>query len=187
MVLVASGWLLGTGAHRDAAQAACLRPSVVITPRAAPAGSTVTVQGREWRTGCNDTVDCPNGGPCAKNPSAPPHRGIRLRFSQGTNNDALGVVDASNDASFSFTAVVPTWARAGAATVKAEDVAVGFLVGDNAGGVAIAPPSFALAPGTAGEPLPKTGGGQTGALAGLAALLVALAVRRLSLRRPSLR
>lgn len=163
--------------HRTPAKAACLPPAVTVTPKAAPAGSTVVVSGHGWSAGCADTVGCPTDGPCAADPGSPPRSGIQLRFSQGRHGDWLGTTDADTGNRFSFSAVVPGWAKPGAATVSADNVASGFRVAARSAGSAhelgATSPVPALA--GAGPDLPKTGSA-TNLAAGISALLLVAAL-----------
>jgi hypothetical protein len=179
------------GGRNQAAHGACMPPSIQVSPRGAPPGSTVTITGTGWKEGCNDTVQCPQSGPCSVDESKPARTGIELRFSQGRNSDGLGTVDAGNDSRFTYTAVIPMWAKTGAATLKADEVITGFSVKDAASG---APAGLAtlvsgrdLAAGGAGdagltggsgEPLPRTGFDGGLALAGAGACLAAAAALR---------
>jgi hypothetical protein len=183
VVLGASGLLLGA-AERSPVSAACMEPALIVTPRQAAPGQTVTVSGRGWRQGCNDTVQCPTNGPCSTDPQAPARTGIEVAFSQGRQSDRLGMADAGNDSNFTVTAVVPRWSKAGAATVRADNVATGFRVVSGSGsaaelgaGAGAAALDVAAAPGE-GEPLPRTGGGSHALVASLA-LVAGLVSRRL--------
>lgn len=156
-LFAASGLLFGLGGQEEPAGAACMAPVIEVSPRSASPGALVTITGYGWRHGCNDTVDCPTGGPCPANSDAPPRTGIRLRFSQGRTGDVLGVADADHNARFTHVATVPQWAKKGAATVAADDVITGFSVAP-AGGTA----------GSAG--FSGSGGGLGGVSVGLGGL-----------------
>ena len=182
MLLVASGLLLGVGSSHSPAGAACMDPTVTVSPRTAGPGAEVLITGKGWKHGCNDTVDCPQGGPCSVDGDAPPRTGISLRFRQGKNTDVLGEVDAGPDSRFAHMAVIPLWATAGAATVSADSVATGFLVASGLGAGA-APVALdatgggsAAAAGPVGEPLAKTGA-ETSAALGMALMAVWAAAR----------
>jgi len=188
-LFVASGLLFAFGGGTDPAEAACMDPVVEIRPRAAGPGDAVTISGYGWRQGCNDTVDCPDGGPCPTDASAPPRTGIRLRFSQGRNNDTLGVADADQNGRFTHQATIPLWAEKGAASVMADGVVTGFAV-TAPGGLDIVPVRLgdptatppAASAGGLGQGLAKTGTEVAYLIAiGLLFIATGSTLRRLSL------
>lgn len=157
-LFVAAGLVFVLGVRGgDRVEAACMQPLVEVSPKSARPGANVTISGYGWRHGCNDTVSCPDGGPCASDPDAPPRTGIRLRFSQGLNSETLGVADGDQNGRFTFVATVPVWATKGAASIRADDVVTGFAVAE--GGPVVVPAELG-----AGDPGDPFGPGGLGAL-----------------------
>src|SRR5207248_5429552 len=99
------------------ANAQCARTVVLDTaPKSAAPGAPVTVTGSGFVAGCPDVVA--NGVP--QDPFHP-ETGINIVFSQGSESVVLATVDADSTNGFEVTVVIPTTAKAGAATISADD------------------------------------------------------------------
>ena len=94
--------------------AQCVGPSITLSPTSGPAGSRVTIFGKDFLGGCNDTSL--NG---VIPPPPPPAKGIGFTFVQGARSWYLGKVNANKDYSFAFTVTVPRNAILGSGQFRA--------------------------------------------------------------------
>jgi len=158
------------------AQASCLGPLSEVSPKTVQASGQLTITGRGFAATCNDVII--NG----QTPlPAKPSTGIRLVFVQNGRSAVLGRVDADQQYRIRRVVIVPTWARPGPASVRADDATVSVTITAARGS----------GPTDAGtSQLPPTGGGPVlpnalvsiGLLA-LGALLMRSAHRRVSVGR----
>lgn len=110
--------------------ASCPAPDLAVTPASAPAGSTVTIEGRHFSSGCSDAISCPNTGPCPSPTPDPPSRGIGISFKQDGETWPLTRVDAGANYGFTVDVKIPEDAQPGPAKfVASGGWSVRFTVG----------------------------------------------------------
>jgi hypothetical protein len=90
--------IVAFGGLTRAVSASCPAPDITVGPARGPSGTHVTISGRHWAVGCNDT----NVG-CTRRPSQDPYRAIQLSIRPAAGGTAmpLGRLDADND-TFAF-------------------------------------------------------------------------------------
>lgn len=144
MGLTAMASLIGA----SPASAACIAPSIAVSPSAGAPGTSVTVVGENWRVGCNDTVTQPVGGTPSPQPPEPPDT-VTVIFTQNGQSQEVGTVTANSDYTFTTRVRVPSSAVPGEAAFTAK----------GRSGQTVAPVPFQV---TAGATAP---GGQTAPVA----------------------
>jgi hypothetical protein len=113
----------------EQANAQCIRTPVLdVTPKSAAPGAPVTVTGSGFVAGCPDVVA--NGVP--QDPFHP-ETGIDIEFTQGSESVVLATVDADSTNSFQLTVDIPTTAKAGTATISADEATADVVVGATRG------------------------------------------------------
>ena len=125
------------------AQASCAGPEIDVSPKTALASGQLTMTGRGFAAGCNDTII--NG---QTPPAAAPTTGIRLVFVQNGRSASLGTVDANAQYTFNSVVAVPAWARPGQASVRA---------GESTASLTITAPGGSGPTDAGPTQLPKTG------------------------------
>lgn len=100
------------------ASAACAGPTLAVSPATGRPGSSVTVSGRDWRVGCNDTFTQPVGGTPSPRPPEPPDS-IALFFMQDGRTVELARITAASDYTFTTEVEIPSSATGGDAAVEA--------------------------------------------------------------------
>ncbi|HET6794748.1 MAG TPA: hypothetical protein VFH45_09915 [Acidimicrobiales bacterium] len=189
--MAGTAWLVASaGTPTAAATAACPPPAITVSPSAAAAGSTVTVRGTNWATGCSGVV-VPGASSTVLAPLRP-LTGIEvaLAFSgaQPTQR-VLTTVNAASDHTFTTRVVIPALAPPAGYSTSIVAFTTGPLASASApftilggpaptatGGAqaeAASPPApVTMPPSTSASRLPRTGA-QSGGMAGLGAGLVA--------------
>lgn len=157
----------------DPAAAGCVPPTIQVQPGAATPGDQVTVAGRDFFVGCDDTAG--PGEPFPETPG-PPDTNIEIVFVQNGAQQSLGTVAASDSFEFFEPVTIPTSASGGEAIIRA--------IGANGSPEASltiteAPPTDAVGETGPSQPmsaLPETGSARTLALlwAGAVTLLAGI-------------
>ena len=114
IVVVAAFWCLAL--TPAPAAAACVPPTIDVQPVTVPPGGTVTVTGRDFFVGCDDTAA--PGEPLPERPG-PPDTNIELVFEQNGSQQTLRVVAADESFQFTSEVAVPTSSSSGHAVIRA--------------------------------------------------------------------
>lgn len=91
-------------------------PAIEVQPVAAAPEDQVTVVGRDFFVGCDDTAE--PGEPFPETPG-PPDTNIQIVFVQNGAQQTIGVVAANESSQFSEAVTVPTSASSGDAIIRA--------------------------------------------------------------------
>ena len=100
----------------DPVAAACVPPSIEVQPVAASPGDQVTVVGRDFFVGCDDTAG--PGEPFPETPG-PPDTNIEIVIVQNGAQQSLRVIAANESFQFSESVTIPKSAPSGGATIRA--------------------------------------------------------------------
>jgi LPXTG-motif cell wall-anchored protein len=95
--------------------AACPTPEISLSRSSGSAGVSVVVTGKFWASGCNDTSV--NGQTPQPEPA---QKDIVIRFVQGQRSWKLATVDANSSYKFRVVVHVPSDAKDGSASVRAQ-------------------------------------------------------------------
>ncbi len=98
------------------ALAACPAPSISVEPSSGAPGSSVTVRGEHFTSGCEDVGEGQGSPP----PEPPPDEDVPIWFVQDGQRWRLTTVDADSEYRFEVTVQVPEDAAEGAAEIVAE-------------------------------------------------------------------
>lgn len=118
--------LIVFGVRASPAPASCVGPTLRAADRKVPAGDELTIKGRYWFNGCQDTGSC-SATPCGESecdygPEERPKRDIKVSMRKGDQVVFLGEVDADATFQFSEGFTVPPDTPPGTYFVRAEGV-----------------------------------------------------------------
>lgn len=134
-----AGSVLAAGAFNvfaTAAHSSCIAPATNVTPHHLRAGSSLSIEGTDWGTECNDVFVCSagcSGQSCTGGEPSPPVEGITivLRPLEGTSGDssvlATGIDADATSLDFTVEVRIPRTISAGRYVIVARSDTTGEI------------------------------------------------------------